>query len=276
LPVFWFLAGVLTTLAVLTLMLPWLRSASGPRTLRWQAAGAAVLVLGAALGLYRWLGRPELAVAPAPTAANAGTDRDAQAASTARAGSMSSAIAQLQTRLSKGNGSDGDWELLAKSYEFVGLPREAGEARAHRLPPQPEAEAALSEAAVSPPAEILSNGGTEGIVVRGEVTLAAALRAKAAPGATLFIVAKAPALPGPPVAVIRRSVSTWPVAFTLDDSQSMMPGRNLSSAGKVIVEARISQSGQAMPAPGDLVGTSGEIDPAANRPLTIAIDHVVK
>jgi cytochrome c-type biogenesis protein CcmH len=56
----------------------------------------------------------------------------------------------------------------------------------------------------------------------------------------------------------------------------MMPGRNLSSAGKVIVEARISQSGQAMPAPGDLVGTSGEIDPAANRPLTIAIDHVVK
>jgi cytochrome c-type biogenesis protein CcmH len=204
-------------------------------------------------------------------------DRDAQAASTARAGSMSSAIAQLQARLAKGGGSDGDWELLAKSYEFIGLPREAAEARAHRLPPQPNAEAAVSapaEGAVPP------NEGTmppaEGTVVRGEVTLAAALRAKASPGATLFIVAKAPALPGPPVAVIRRSVSAWPVAFTLDDSQSMMPGRTLSSAGKVIVEARISLSGQAMPAPGDLVGTSGEIDPAAHAPLTIAIDHVVK
>jgi cytochrome c-type biogenesis protein CcmH len=282
LALFWFLAGVLSTLAVLTLMLPWLRSASAPRALPWQAAVAAVLVLTAALGLYRWLGRPELAVAPRATpaplgAVGAAMDRDAQAASTARAGSMSSAIAQLQARLAKGGGSDGDWELLAKSYEFIGLPREAAEARAHRLPPQPNAEAAVSapaEGAVPP------NEGTmppaEGTVVRGEVTLAAALRAKASPGATLFIVAKAPALPGPPVAVIRRSVSAWPVAFTLDDSQSMMPGRTLSSAGKVIVEARISLSGQAMPAPGDLVGTSGEIDPAANRALTITIDHVVQ
>lgn len=262
-PLFWFLAGVLSTLAVLTLMLPWLRSASGPRSLPWQAAGAAVLVLAAALGLYRWLGRPELAVPPAPAAVVAGTDGDAQAASTARAGSMSSAITQLRARLAQGNGSDGDWELLAKSYEFLGLPHQAGEARAHRLPPAPDAEAAVSP-------------GAEGTVVRGEVTLAAALRAKAAPGATLFIVAKAPAFPGPPVAVIRRSISTWPLAFTLDDSQSMMPGRTLSSAGKVTIEARISQSGQALPAPGDLVGTSGEIDPAANRPVTIEIDHVVQ
>ncbi len=274
---FWFLAGVLSTLAALTLMLPWLRSASAPRALPWQAAGAAVLVLAAALGLYRWLGRPELAAPPAPATVDAATDRDTQAASTARAGSMSSAIAQLQARLAKGGGSDGDWELLAKSYEFIGLPREAAEARAHRLPPQTDAGAAVSvpaEGAVPP------TGGTippaEGTVVRGEVTLAAALRAKASPGATLFIVAKAPALPGPPVAVIRRSVSAWPVAFTLDDSQSMMPGRTLSSAGKVIVEARISLSGQAMPAPGDLVGTSGEIDPAAHAPLTIVINHVAK
>jgi cytochrome c-type biogenesis protein CcmH len=201
-------------------------------------------------------------------------DRDGQAASAARAGSMSSAIAQLQARLAKGGGSDGDWELLAKSYEFIGLPRAAAEARAHRLPPQPDAEAAVSPPAVPPTEGTMPPA--EGTVVRGEVTLAAALRAKASPGATLFIVAKAPALPGPPVAVIRRSVSAWPVAFTLDDSQSMMPGRTLSSAGKVIVEARISLSGQAMPAPGDLVGTSGEIDPAAHAPLTIAIDHVVK
>ena len=275
---FWFLAGVLSTLAVLILLLPWLRSASAPRALPWQAALASVIVLAAALGLYRWLGRPELAAMPTaapaasapPAAVGAGMDRDAQAASTARAGSMSSAIAQLQARLAKGGGSDGDWELLAKSYEFIGLPREAAEARAHRLPPQTDAGAA-----VSAPAEG-TMPAAEGTVVRGEVTLAAALRAKASPGATLFIVAKAPALPGPPVAVIRRSVSTWPVAFTLDDSQSMMPGRTLSSAGKVIVEARISLSGQAMPAPGDLVGTSGEVDPTAHAPLTIAIDHVVK
>ncbi len=273
---FWFLAGVLSTLAVLIPMLPWLRSASGRRSLPWPVAGAAVVVLAAALGLYRWLGRPELAAQPGPSpvggAVGAATGRESQAAAnTARAGSMSSAIAQLQARLAGGSGSDGDWELLAKSYEFLGLPREADEARAHRLPPPPEADATVSPSVEASPAAAATD-----TVVRGEVTLAAALRDKAPPGATLFIVAKAPAMPGPPVAVIRRSVSTWPVAFTLDDSQSMMPGRTLSSAGKVTIEARISQSGQAMPTPGDLIGTSGEIDPAANRPLTIAIDHVIR
>jgi cytochrome c-type biogenesis protein CcmH len=101
------------------------------------------------------------------------------------------------------------------------------------------------------------------------------LSAKAAPGATLFIVAKAVDSPGPPVAVFRARVGSWPVKFTLDDSQSMLPGRNLSSAGRVTIEARISQTGQALPSSGDLQGTAGEIDPADHQPLKILIDRVI-
>jgi cytochrome c-type biogenesis protein CcmH len=105
--------------------------------------------------------------------------------------------------------------------------------------------------------------------------LAATLSAKAAAGATLFIVAKSVDSPGPPVAVFRGSVGTWPVNFTLDDSQSMLPGRNLSNAGRVTIEARISRSGQPLPAAGDLQGSSGVINPADRQPLKIIINKVI-
>ncbi len=50
---------------------------------------------------------------------------------------MNDAIASLQGRLAKGGGSAADWELLAKSYEFLGRPADAGKARAHQLPALP-------------------------------------------------------------------------------------------------------------------------------------------
>jgi cytochrome c-type biogenesis protein CcmH len=114
-----------------------------------------------------------------------------------------------------------------------------------------------------------------GTAVSGEITLAPALKAKAAAGETLFIVAKSVDAPGVPVAVLRGSVGSWPLKFTLDDSQSMLPGRNLSSAGRVTIEARISQKGQPLPASGDLQGTTGVINPADHQPLKILIDRVI-
>jgi cytochrome c-type biogenesis protein CcmH len=120
-----------------------------------------------------------------------------------------------------------------------------------------------------------SLANARGTAVSGEVSLAAGLRAKAAAGATLFIVAKSVDSPGIPVAVFRSSVGTWPVKFTLDDSQSMLPGRNLSSAGRVTVEARISQSGQPLPAAGDLQGSTVAINPADHQPLKIVIDRII-
>jgi cytochrome c-type biogenesis protein CcmH len=71
-------------------------------------------------------------------------------------------------------------------------------------------------------------------------------------------------------------VGRWPVKFELDDSESMLPGRNLSSARRVTVEARISQSGQALAAAGDLQGTTGVIDTTDHKPLAILIDKVIQ
>jgi cytochrome c-type biogenesis protein CcmH len=197
---------------------------------------------------------------------------------------MGNAIASLQARLAKGGGSADDWELLAKSYEFLGRPEDASKARARQLPALPSG---TDEPAVMPGATPVaaapalsadspqSLAKARGTAVSGEVSLAASLRAKAAAGATLFIVAKSVDSPGVPVAVFRGSVGTWPVKFTLDDSQSMLPGRNLSSAGRVTIEARISQSGQPLPAAGDLQGSTAAINPADHQPLKILIDRII-
>ena len=126
--------------------------------------------------------------------------------------------------------------------------------------------------ATASPADL---GGRRLRFVSGEVSLAAKLQSKAVVGETLFIVAKSVDSPGAPVAVYRGTVGNWPVKFTLDDSQSMLPGRNLSSAGRVTIEARISQSGQALPAAGDLRGSTGVINPADHQPLKILIDQEI-
>ena len=425
---FWLLAGVLSTLAALVLLLPWLRQIPriGPLpSVSWPVLACAALTLAAAVGLYELLGRPDLVKSPQSAAAvrmpaapaKTGTaDAPASAAS-----SMNSAIASLEERLSKGGGSDDDWELLAKSFDFVGSPADAAKARAHQLPHPPVTDgsaAAAPEAAASAVrpavvvelsaqsvkrlaqanaarrdkraaaaaaiyAELAAAGqlnadgwadyadaaaslhgnklagdpetyiaralsldprhpkalwlkasadeeagrwqdavltwqqlaavidprsddarivaanlqqdlaradpaaapgataaspdtGATGASISGEISLADNLRAHAGHDATLFIVAKSVDSPGVPVAVMRTNVGGWPVKFTLDDSQAMMPGRNLTNAGRVTIEARISSSGQAMPASGDLQGTSGIVRPAAHQPLNILIDRVLQ
>ena len=65
-----------------------------------------------------------------------------------------------------------------------------------------------------------------------------------------------------------------PKEFTLDDAMGMAAGAKLSSAGEVIVEARLSRTGNALAQPGDLFGKSGPIKPGATG-LRITIDQVV-
>jgi hypothetical protein len=313
--VFWYLAGIVTTLAALIMILPWLRSMprlSAVPTVPWQASVAAAVIAAAIFGSYQWLGHPDAASRPATPSVSdstAGTNDAATGAfgsaakvfsnatgesgsaatpeTKAGAGSMDSAIASLETRLAKGGGSADDWELLAKSFEFLGRPADAVKARAHQLTRLPDASAA-GDASASPMASAGAMGaapstgaasapvvGGSGTAVSGEVSLAPALSGKATAGETLFIVAKSVDAPGIPVAVLRGSVGSWPLKFTLDDSQSMTPGRNLSSAGRVTIEARISHKGQPLPAAGDLQGSTGVINPADHRPLKILIDHIV-
>ena len=78
-----------------------------------------------------------------------------------------------------------------------------------------------------------------------------------------------------PLAILRHQVKDLPLDFKLDDSTAMAPQMRLSLHPQVVIGARISKSGQAMPTAGDLTGQSA---PVANnaRGVAIEINEVVK
>jgi len=110
--------------------------------------------------------------------------------------------------------------------------------------------------------------------LRGEVTLAPAIAARASPTDTVFIFARAVQGPPMPLAVLRKQVSDLPVHFALDDSMAMAPGASLSGSPKVIVGARISKSGSPAAQSGDLQGLSAPVANDASG-VTVVIDTVV-
>jgi len=123
---------------------------------------------------------------------------------------------------------------------------------------------AASAAATGAPAE-----------VSGTVSLDQRFSARVQSDATLFIYAKAADSPGPPLAVLRTTVGAWPVNFRLDDSMAMIPSRRLSQFDRVVIEARISRSGQATPTTGDLYVTSPVLHPAPGTRLALVINREI-
>ena len=109
----------------------------------------------------------------------------------------------------------------------------------------------------------------------GTVTLASALLQKAQPDDTVFVFARAAEGSRMPLAIVRKQVRDLPFNFILDDTTSMSPANKLSAAKKVIVGARVSKSGNAMPQPGDLSGQTGPVDVGASG-LKLEIKELVK
>ena len=111
--------------------------------------------------------------------------------------------------------------------------------------------------------------------ISGRVTLSPSLRDKASPESTLFVFARAESGPRMPLAILQANVKALPMEFTLDDKSSMSPAMKLSNFDRVIVTARISRSGEALPKPGDLIGSVGPI-PVGTRNVRIEISEIVK
>ncbi|WP_455222512.1 c-type cytochrome biogenesis protein CcmI [Kaarinaea lacus] len=110
--------------------------------------------------------------------------------------------------------------------------------------------------------------------VSGVVSLDPSLQDKISPNDTLFVFARAASGPRMPLAIIRTSVADLPLEFTLDDSLAMNPQMKLSRFNEVVVGARVSKSGNAMPQSGDLSGQS-DVVPLGSEGLQIKINGVV-
>ncbi len=112
------------------------------------------------------------------------------------------------------------------------------------------------------------------LAITGQVTIAPGLAAKGSPTDTLFVFAKDINGPPMPVSIVRASKKDLPFTFRLDDSTSPMPSRKLSSMGTVVIVARLSKSGEAMPKSGDLQGMSEPLKPGVSG-VIIVIDREV-
>jgi cytochrome c-type biogenesis protein CcmH len=111
--------------------------------------------------------------------------------------------------------------------------------------------AVVASAASTAPA---SSGSAAASQVAGTVELDPALRSQAADSDTVFIFVRAAEGSRAPLVVLRKQVKDLPTSFVMDDSMSMTTSAKLSSFPIVVVGARVSKSGNAVPAPGDLEG----------------------
>ena len=132
----------------------------------------------------------------------------------------------------------------------------------------------LPAGAAAAAAPVVAASSASAAEVSGTVSIDGRLAGRVQRDATLFIYAKAADSPGPPLAVLRTTASSWPVSFRLDDSMAMIPSRRLSQFDKVVIEARISRSGQATPSAGDLYVTSPVLHPAGQK-LALVINREI-
>ena len=174
-----------------------------------------------------------------------------------------------------------DYASAVKSWEKLKASGPAGNvfvtqvepaiAEARSLAGMPPAAKPLDNAPGGAPAAAAASGG----IVSGTVNLSAALAKQAQPDDTVFVFARAAQGSRMPLAILRKQVKDLPLRFTLDDSMAMSPASALSSASQVIVGARISKSGNAMPQPGDLTGQTEPVK-VGSTALVIDIKEAVK
>ncbi|HOA94982.1 MAG TPA: c-type cytochrome biogenesis protein CcmI [Quisquiliibacterium sp.] len=169
-------------------------------------------------------------------------------------------------------------EIIARIESETGAGGGTGAAAAPAGAPSAGAPSA-GAASTAAPAGAAPAAGTPAAAaasasIRGSVDIDPALAAGIPADAVLYVSARAASGPRVPFAALRLTAGGWPVAFELGDAQAMDPSRPLSSAGELVIEARISRSGDAMRRSGDEYGVSAPVR-AGSRGVAVRIDQKV-
>jgi cytochrome c-type biogenesis protein CcmH len=91
----------------------------------------------------------------------------------------------------------------------------------------------------------------------------------------MFVFAREPGGQGPPLAAKRLTSAAIGTQVHLSAADSMIPGRFLAAGKRVSITARISFSGQPIPAAGDLYGEVSA-DVGRGGALNLLIDRVAE
>lgn len=144
-----------------------------------------------------------------------------------------------------------------------------------QLPPGSEAAAEVNGLLAQIPGQP-APAAAAGPQLTVTVTLAPELAAQVSPEDTVFVIARAAEGPRAPLAAQRRQVRDLPLTLTLDDSMAMVEGMSISAFPQVVIEARVSRSGNAAVSSGDLRGISAPLATGADAELAVTIDEVVE
>ena len=110
--------------------------------------------------------------------------------------------------------------------------------------------------------------------LQGIVSIDPALASRLSPGDTVFVLARPVSGSRIPLAIARITVAALPYRFTLDDSMAMAPGATISSHPQVVVAARVSKSGNAVPQKGDIEGASAPVAPGTSG-MKVVLSRIV-
>jgi cytochrome c-type biogenesis protein CcmH len=170
----------------------------------------------------------------------------------------------------------GYWEkvrglLPASSPDLPALAEAIDKARERLgLPPQSPLTAGNAPASAGMAAKPMSDGTER---VSGRVMLSPDIAAQVSGNDTVFIYANAAEGPRMPLAIVRTTVDKLPYDFVLDDSLAMNPQMKLSQVKSVMVRARISKTGNAMPQAGDFGASVGPMTPGSPDKVQLTISQ---
>jgi cytochrome c-type biogenesis protein CcmH len=174
------------------------------------------------------------------------------------------------------------WQTLLEQLDpnsnvYTMVANQVGEAQA-RMGMAPEAQMPPSvpepaaQAAGEPAAEAGAWTGTRLVLDAAE-----GARQALENGAVLYIVIRAPGpAMGPPLGVRRVVSPSFPLEVTIDDNDSMLQERPISSEAEIQLQARVSLNGSPAALPGDWQSDSKSVERATASLVVLEIDQQVE
>ncbi len=111
------------------------------------------------------------------------------------------------------------------------------------------------------------------VILEGVVRISDEVRERISAQDVVFVYTRSTEGPPMPIAAMRIPVDQLPYSFSFDDSFSLMPSRKLSDFPEFIIGARISKSGNAIRASGDIESSTSVV--RQGETVEIVIDSAV-
>jgi cytochrome c-type biogenesis protein CcmH len=148
------------------------------------------------------------------------------------------------------------------------------------LAPPPEIQEVLRQRVaewrgVEQPAAAAQPESASDSLISANVSLGTDAAQQVGGNVTVFIIARDPDQPSPPVAAVRRRASELPATVTLGDADAMIPGRLPSNFERLEIIARASLSGEPVQQSGDWYGAQ-IVTVADSSTVDIVIEHKVQ